>query len=198
MLGGMPKYIDFGLSKEKEWIAASSRASTQVAGTHAWMAPEKKAGGASSSASDVYSLGLVMMKGEGDETRWGRRVGLDQESDCKLQARGGTGRCWAAFWQSTGARRWTGKLSGQCCPDSRVTMEAMKGKQCQTPGSRIKTGTKERRRSQRQHTRLGRGQPHQGNGEALKRPLLPAFIVELPVSFTVPRASLIKGVNPLS
>ncbi|EKX43787.1 hypothetical protein GUITHDRAFT_62407, partial [Guillardia theta CCMP2712] len=57
---GSPKYIDFGLSKEKDSILPS-RSSTRLAGTIDWMSPEKKRGGASTSASDVYSLGLVFM-----------------------------------------------------------------------------------------------------------------------------------------
>ena len=55
---GTPKYIDFGLSKEKETLQVS-KASTRMAGTEGWMSPEKKMGGNSSPASDVFSFGLV-------------------------------------------------------------------------------------------------------------------------------------------
>jgi len=54
------KIIDFGLSKEKEDIQMTSHNTTQYAGTERWMSPEKRNGGRSTPASDVYSFGLVM------------------------------------------------------------------------------------------------------------------------------------------
>jgi hypothetical protein len=57
---GVPKFIDFGLSKEKEDFLAS-QSSTQLAGTDAWMSPERKNSQPSSPASDVYSFGLVIL-----------------------------------------------------------------------------------------------------------------------------------------
>ncbi|EKX47962.1 hypothetical protein GUITHDRAFT_68995 [Guillardia theta CCMP2712] len=56
----IPKLIDFGLSKEKEEIA-HSKGSTRLAGTMSWMSPEKRRSKPTSTASDVYALGLVMM-----------------------------------------------------------------------------------------------------------------------------------------
>lgn len=57
---GTPKFIDFGLSKEKS-ETHPSQASTALAGTTAWMSPEKRKGEASTYASDVFSFGLVMV-----------------------------------------------------------------------------------------------------------------------------------------
>jgi serine/threonine protein kinase len=60
---GTPKYIDFGLSKERESDASFSQTGSTVLSRHKqeWASPEKRANKASTQVSDVYSLGLVMI-----------------------------------------------------------------------------------------------------------------------------------------
>jgi len=57
---GTPKIIDFGLAKVKDGLQAS-KCSTQIAGTKAWMSPEKQQGLASTFESDVFSMALVFL-----------------------------------------------------------------------------------------------------------------------------------------
>jgi len=94
------KLIDFGLSKEMEDLQAS-KASTHFAGTQNWISPEKRAGRPSTGASDVYSLGLVVMNvltlqtpppSQPERERAAqeldyRRIGLDNDIACRLVAR---------------------------------------------------------------------------------------------------------------
>ncbi|EKX47965.1 hypothetical protein GUITHDRAFT_61935, partial [Guillardia theta CCMP2712] len=55
----IPKLIDLGLSKEKQSMVAPVHSAG--GGTLDWMSPEKRRGEPSTTASDVYALGLVMM-----------------------------------------------------------------------------------------------------------------------------------------
>ena len=56
---GIPKLIDFGLSKEKE-DHQRTQSTGGISGTPLWLSPERKRGKPSTSKSDVYSLGLVI------------------------------------------------------------------------------------------------------------------------------------------
>jgi len=56
---GTAKLIDFGLSKQKTALRAAT--TTTMAGTPDWLSPEKQRGEPSTAASDVFSLGLVLL-----------------------------------------------------------------------------------------------------------------------------------------
>jgi serine/threonine protein kinase len=53
----VPKLIDFGLAKETRYDGVGS--TNGKLGTKDWMAPEQESEGGCSTASDVYSFGLV-------------------------------------------------------------------------------------------------------------------------------------------
>ena len=55
--GKIPKLIDFGLAKETLYDGVGS--TMGKVGTKDWMAPEQEREGGCSTASDVYSFGLV-------------------------------------------------------------------------------------------------------------------------------------------